>query len=122
MPLPLVNPFSKPSFETKYALPINTFGSGNTNVATFGDTRVITNNPILSNSLPINKIQRTKSQAELDFDARMKLSKQIPDTIKEEKKDNWWNKKTKNQKKLVIAGGVLSISIIGYLIYKSFKK
>ena len=123
MPLTLDNPFSKPSFETKYSLPINTFGSSNTNVATFGDTRVVTNNPILSNSLPINKIKRTKSQAELDFDSRMKLSQNIPQIIKEEaKKDNWWNKKNKSQKSLIIGGGVVTISVLGYLIYKLLKK
>lgn len=131
MPL-LDNPFAKPSPYDKFALPVTNFGA-TPSVAQFGDTTVVTNKPILTNALPTNKFARTKSQAELDFNSRMKFNKGLEDyrtkqivddktVVTEEPKTNWWSKKTNTQKGLIIGGGVVGIGLISFLIYKAVKK
>jgi hypothetical protein len=52
----------------------------------------------------------------------MKL-KNAPTTVTENNppKENWWTKKTKMQKGLIIGGGVATIGLISFLIYKAVK-
>jgi hypothetical protein len=137
MPTTLDNPFAKPSPYDKFALPVTNFGA-TPSVAQFGDTKVVTNKPILTNALPTNKFARTKSQAEIDFNSRMKFNKGLEDyrtkqivddkivddktVVSEEPKTSWWSKKTKTQKGLIIGGGVVGIGLISFLIYKAVKK
>ena len=125
----LDNPFSNPNTANQYALPISTFGTPKPTVIKFGETQVITNKPIVTSGLPTGNIKRTISQEELDFNARMKGLKPLEkystsekDNMKDENKANWWSKKTKTQKGLIMGGGVIAIGLISFLIYKSVKK
>jgi len=132
MPTTLDNPFAKPSAYDKFKLPVTNFGA-TPSVAQFGDTKVVTNKPILTNALPTGNFARTKSQAEIDFNSRMKFNKGLEDyrtkqivddktVVTEEPKTSWWSKKTKTQKGLIIGGGVVGIGLISFLIYKAVKR
>ena len=131
MPYDLGNPYApKPN---ALGLTIPTLNVSNTNFQPSSDqTTVISQQPIIrtnsSLNLPLGNFNRVKSQAEKDFDARMKLQKTL-----EEKglgglqgegtnKTGWWATRTKVQKGLVIGGAVVLISIIGFLVVKKINK
>ena len=130
MAFPLDNPFAKTNPYDKFKLPVTNFGLTPT-VAQFGDTKVVTNQPIFSYGLPVSNFKLPKSQAEIDFNAQMRLKKGLEDYKKKEMLDdknvatdeiNWWSKKTKTQKGLLIGGGVIGIGLISFLIYKAVKR
>lgn len=131
MPYDLGNPYAaKPN---ALGLNIPTLNVSNTNFQPSSDqTTVISQQPILrtnsSLNLPTGNFTRVKSQAEKDFDARMKLQKTF-----EEKglgglqgdgtnKTGWWATRTKVQKGLVIGGAVAVVSIIGFFVVKKLNK
>jgi len=132
MPPPLDNPFAKTNAYDKFKLPVTNFGA-TPSVAQFGDTTVVTNKPIFTNALPISNFKLPKSQAEIDFNSRMKFNKGYEDfktkqladeknVVIDETKISWWSKKTKTQKGLLIGGGVVGIGLISFLIYKAVKR
>lgn len=136
MPLPLDNPFlynrtfANQNAYDKFKLPVTNFGLTPT-VAQFGDTKVVTNQPIFSYGLPVSNFKLPKSQAEIDFNAQMRFKKGLEDYKKKEMLDdknvvtdeiNWWSKKTKTQKGFIIGGGVIGIGLISFLIYKAVKR
>lgn len=129
----LDNPFSKNKFGTTNTSLLNTGTVKETwglspNVATFGNTEVITNKPIVtqnSMALPTGNFKFEKSQALKDFESQMRLKERlkkdgIVDTIPE--KTTWWEKRTKTQKALIVSGGALVVLTTVYFIYKSTKK
>jgi hypothetical protein len=127
----LDNPFSKNKFGTANTSLLDpskpVFGS-TPNVATFGNTEVITNKPIVTQSpyaLPTGNFKIEKSQAQKDFESRMKLQERmkkdgIIDTTPE--KMTWWKNRTKTQKALIVSGSTLVVLTTVYFIYKSVKK
>lgn len=125
--------------DDKYGLPTGNFGS-RPNTATFGTTEVITNKPIITTNksldLPIGNIKRNVSQAEKDFNARMRglqpstkyqpKSEALPDETKfkdtDAPKESWWKQRTKTQKTLIIGGSAVGVLLLTFVIYKAVKK
>ena len=132
----LDNPFSKNKFGTTNTSLLNTGTVKETwglspNVATFGNTEVITNKPIIatnSMALPTGNFKIEKSQAVKDFESRMRLQERLKkdgvvdtDTTKTEKM-TWWKNRTKTQKALIVSGSALVVLTTVVLIYKATKK
>jgi hypothetical protein len=127
----LDNPFSKNKFGTANTSLLDpskpVFGS-TPNVATFGNTEVITNKPIVTQSpyaLPTGNFKIEKSQAQKDFESRMKLQERMKkDGIfnTETEKKTWWENRSKTQKALIVSGSALVVLTTVYFIYKSVKK
>jgi len=135
----LDNPFSKNKFGTTNTSLLNTGTVKETwglspNVATFGNTEVITNKPIItqnSMALPTGTFKIEKSQAVKDFESAMRLQNRlVADAKKEEAKmlaeaeakKTWWEKRSKTQKALIVSGSALVVLTTVYFIYKSTKK
>lgn len=133
----LDNPYSKNKFGTTNTSLLDpskpVFGS-TPNVATFGNTEVITNKPIIatnSMALPTGNFKIEKSQAVKDFESAMRLQNRlVADAKKEEAKmiaeaeakKTWWEKRSKTQKALIVSGSALVVLTTVYFIYKSTKK
>ena len=134
MPNELYNPFKKNKFGTTRASLLNTGSVKETyglspNVATFGNTEVITNKPIIatnSMALPTRNFKIEKSQAVKDFESRMRLQERLKKdgvvTTEAPEKISWWNRKTKTQKALIVSGSALVVLTTVVLIYKATKK
>lgn len=129
----LDNPFSKNKFGTTNTSLLNTGTVKETwglspNVATFGNTEVITNKPIVtqnSMALPTGNFKFEKSQAVKDFESRMKLQERLKkDGIynTETEKKTWWENRSKTQKAFIVSGSALVVLTTVYFIYKSVKK
>jgi hypothetical protein len=126
----LDNPYQKNPYGTTNTSLLDTskpvFGSS-PNVATFGNTEVITTKPIVTQSpyaLPTGNFKLEKSQAQKDFESRMKLQSRLKqdEALKNQtEKASWWKMRTKTQKALIVSGGALVVLLTGYFIYKSTK-
>jgi len=132
MPTTLENPYKKnPYGSASFNLPTTDFTKPN--MATFGDTEVITNKPIISQgkySLPTGNFKSVIGKGQKDFENYMKLQNRLMQDAqkidKEVAKDlptkaNWWKSKTKTQKALIIGGGSVAIVLATFLIYKASK-
>ena len=131
--MPLDNPYKQnPYGSANINLPNTNFSKPN--VATFGDTGVITNKPIISQgkyALPTTDFKSIKGQGQKDFESYMKLKNRlIADGKKVEKdivkdmpeKTPWWKRRTKTQKALIIGGGAVAVVLATFLIYRATKK
>lgn len=132
MPL-LDNPYKKsPYGSANFNLPTTDFSKPN--VATFGNTEVITNKPIISQnkySLPTGDFKSVIGKGQKDFESYMKLQNRLGNDAKIisnevveplSTKANWWTTKTKTQKALIIGGGAVAIVLATFLIYRATKK
>jgi hypothetical protein len=132
--MPLDNPYlGNPYGKTNTSLldPSKPMFSTRPSVAVFGNTEVITTNPIITTNNPLSLptkdfSKREKSQAQKDFESYLKLQANIKkDTTTDNsisEKPSWYSKKSKTQKLIFWSGVGVATLIVGYLIYKAVKK
>lgn len=97
------------------------FSSAPTTATLSGGTSVTTQNPLV---LDTPKFKLEKTQAQKDFEARMKLNERmkLDQATTNESKLNWWQKRTKTQKGFIIGGSILAVGVIVFFIAKAIKK
>ena len=131
MPL-LDNPYKKsPYGSANFNLPTTDFSKPN--VATFGNTDVITNKPIISQnkySLPTGDFKSTMGKGQKDLESYLRVQNRLRNGVEKLDKEvvkeiptkaNWWTTKTKTQKALIIGGGSVAVVLATFLIYKASK-
>jgi hypothetical protein len=112
------NPNTASDWRTKSSLDKNSpLNVGNPNVATFGNTEVITNKPIITKRA--NYVDY-KAKGE-EFRANQRLQEKLLKDKNPSIKTTWWGRKTKTQKALIIGGGSVAVLLATFLIYRASK-
>jgi hypothetical protein len=83
---------------------------------------ITTKDPIYTTKTPFSFTNKSPSQ--MQWEARKRLNENliVQKTEAENVKQNWWSKKSKKQKTMIIGGSVLAVAVISYLAYKKYSK
>jgi len=81
-----------------------------------------TKDPIYTTKTPFSFTNKSPSQ--MQWEARKRLNENliVQKTEAENVKQNWWSKKSKKQKTMIIGGSVVALGLISYLLYKRYSK